>query len=572
VLDVVVRGGTVVDGTGTPARRCDVGIAGGRVVTVGDVDDLAAHVIDADRLLVCPGFVDPHTHYDAQLFWDPFATPSSWHGVTTVIGGNCGFTLAPIEARDADYTRRMMARVEGMPLAALEAGVPWDWTGFDQYLDRLDGAIGVNAGFLVGHCALRRSVLGEEASVREADGDERKRLVEELHRALDAGALGLSTTRSPTHVDGDGGPVPSRAASVDELLELCRVVGEHPGTTLEGIIEGCLGRFDDDDMALLAAMSAAARRPLNWNVLGVEAKDPDRPWHQLEASTRARQAGGRVVALTMPVLVPMTMSFAGFCALWLIPGWGEVFDAPVPERTRRLLDPDVRKRMLASARASKLSYTRLAEFGNYVIGDTFAPVNAGLTGRRVDDLARERGTDPFTCIAEIAAADDLRTVLWPQPTADTDADWALRRRLWDEPDILLGGSDAGAHIDRSCGAPYPTRFLADTLRGRRLLPVERAVQLLTDAPARLFGLRGRGRIEAGAWADIVVLDPATVDAGPPRVATDLPGGSGRLLSSPIGVAHVLVNGVEIVTDGATTGATPGTVLRSGRDTDTVATG
>jgi N-acyl-D-aspartate/D-glutamate deacylase len=228
--------------------------------------------------------------------------------------------------------------------------------------------------------------------------------------------------------------------------------------------------------------------------------------------------------------------------------------------------------MLASARASKLSYTRLAEFGNYVIGDTFAPVNEGVTGRRVDDLARERGTDPFTCIAEIAAADGLRTVLWPQSSADTDADWALRRRLWDEPDILLGGSDAGAHIDRSCGAPYPTRFLADTLRGRRLLPVERAVQLLTDAPARLFGLRDRGRIAAGAWADVVIVDPATVDAGPPRVATDLPGGSGRLLSSPIGVAHVLVNGVEIVTDGEVTGALPGTLLRSGRDTDTVATG
>jgi len=572
VLDTVIRGGTVVDGTGAPARTADIGIAGGRVVAVGAVDDAAHRTVDADGLLVCPGFVDPHTHYDAQLFWDPSASPSNVHGVTTVIGGNCGFTLAPLETRDADYTRRLMARVEGMPLDALEAGVPWDWRGFDEYLDRLDGAIGVNAGFLVGHCSLRRAVLGEEANVRPADGDELESIASLLRGALAAGALGLSTSRSPTHVDGDGEPVPSRAASVDEVLELCRIVGEYTGTTLEAIIEGCLARFSEDDMALFAAMSAAARRPLNWNVLGVDAKDADRPWHQLEASARARASGGRVVALTMPVLVPMTMSFAGYCALWLIPGWGDIFKVPIPELTRLLLDPDVRGRMLASARASSLSYTRLAEFGNYVIGDTFAPSNAGLTGRRVDDVARERGTDPFTAIAEIAAADELQTVLWPQPTSDTDADWALRRKLWEEPDILLGGSDAGAHVDRSCGAPYPTRFLADTLRGRRLVTVERAVQLLTDAPARLFGLRDRGRLVAGAWADVAVIDPMTVDAAPPRVATDMPGGSGRLVSSAVGVAHVFVNGVETIADGSATGATAGALLRSGRGTYSVVTG
>jgi N-acyl-D-aspartate/D-glutamate deacylase len=571
VLDTVIRGGTVVDGTGAPARRADVGIAGGRVVAIGTIDDAAARVVEADGMLVCPGFVDPHTHYDAQLFWDPYATPSSWHGVTTVIGGNCGFTLAPLEERDADYTRRLMARVEGMPLDALEAGVPWDWRGFDEYLARLDGAIGVNAGFLVGHCALRRAVLGEEANTREADEGELGAMSALLRGALTAGALGLSTSRSPTHVDGDGEPVPSRAASVDEVLALCGIVGEHPGTTLEAIIEGCLARFSDDDMALLTAMSAAAARPLNWNVLGVDAKDPDRPWHQLEASARARAGGGRVVALTMPVLVPMTMSFAGFCALWLIPGWGEIFKAPVPERTRLLLDPGVRTRMLASARASTLSYTRLAEFSNYVIGDTFSPANAGLSGRRVDEVARERGTDPFSAIVEIAAADELRTVLWPQATSDTDDDWALRRKLWEEPDILLGGSDAGAHVDRSLGAPYPTRFLADTLRGRRLVTVERAVQLLTDAPARLFGLRDRGRLEPGAWGDLAVIDPTTVDAAPPRTTADMPGGSGRLVSSAIGVPHVFVNGVETIADGSPTGATAGTVLRSGRDTATVAT-
>jgi len=569
MLDVVVRGGTIVDGTGSAPTRGDLGIAAGRIVAVGTVEDSAAREVDAGGLLVCPGFVDPPTHYDAQLFWDPSASPSSWHGVTSVIGGNCGFTLAPLDASDADYTRRMMAKVEGMPLAALEAGVPWDWKGFDEYLARLDGHVGVNAGFLAGHCALRRCVLGDEASGRSSTPAEQERIAALLDAALDAGALGLSTTRSPTHTDGDDAPVPSRAASVEEVMELCAVVGRHPGTTLEAIIEGCLSRFSDEDMDLLATMSATAGRPLNWNILGVAAADPDRPWHQLEASARARAAGGRVVALTMPVLVPMTMSLGGFCALWLIPGWGEVLKLPVPERIRHLLDPDARATMLAAARASTLSYTRLAEFGNYVIGDTFSPANEGLSGRRVDDIARERATDPFTCVAEIAAADDLRTVLWPQPTSDTDADWDLRRRVWDHPDVLLGGSDAGAHVDRSCGAPYPTRFLGDTLRGRRLLPVERAVQLISDAPARLFGLRGRGRLVPGFAADVVLVDPTTVDAGAPRLVTDLPDGSPRLLSDAVGVPHVFVNGVAIIDGGTPTGATPGVVMRSGRDTDTV---
>jgi N-acyl-D-aspartate/D-glutamate deacylase len=576
MLDVLIRGAMVVDGTGVPARPADVGVRGGRITEVGRVDEAAVRTIEADGLVACPGFVDPHTHYDAQLFWDPWATPSSAHGVTTVIGGNCGFTLAPLHERDAAYTRRMMAKVEGMPITALEDGVPWNWTTFGDYLARLQGeghgaGPAVNAGFLVGHCALRRAVLGEAANERTATADEVAAMAALLDEALAAGGLGLSTSRSPTHDDGDGGPVPSRAAGVDELLALCAVVGRRPGTTLEAIIEGCLRRFTPEEEDLLATMSATARRPLNWNILGVEARDPDRPAHQLRASRRAREVGGRVVALTMPVLVPLTMSLGSYCALWLIPGWREVLDGPVAEVSARLLDPAVRARMLQAAHDSPLSFTRLADFGPYVIGDTVHPTNAGLTGRRVADVAAERGQDPFTAVAEIAARDGLRTVLWPQPTSDGAADWALRRRVWDEPDVLLGGSDAGAHLDRSCGAPYPTRFLGDTLRGRQLLPLERAVQLLTDAPARLFGLRGRGRLEAGACADVVLFDPATVDAGEATLVHDLPGASPRLVAAAIGVEHVLVNGVETLLGGTVTGARPGTILRSGRDTDTVDT-
>jgi N-acyl-D-aspartate/D-glutamate deacylase len=569
MLDYAIKGGTLVDGTGAPPRRADVGVRDGRIVAVGELDEPAARVIDATGLLVCPGFVDPHTHYDAQLYWDPFATPSSWHGVTSVIGGNCGFTLAPLKAPDADYTRRMMAKVEGMPLAALEAGVPWSWESFGEYLNGLDGAIAVNAGFMVGHCALRRYVMGEEAIGREAKPEEVDEMASVLHQSLAAGGLGLSTTRSSTHNDGDGQPVASRWASEEELVTLCGVVGEHAGTALEAIVQGCLDGFSPAEIELLARMSSTARRPLNWNVLGVDPDDPGKPDRQLRASQRAREVGGRVVALTMPVNVPMNMSFNTFCALWLIPGWNDVLNVPVPERKKRLLDPEVRERMLENAATSRV-LGRLSQFGNYVIGDAFAPELKNVIGRKVSDLAQERGKGNFATLAEIVAADDMRTILWPTPP-DTDEIWNQRRDLWHHEDVMLGGSDAGAHLDRMCGSPYPTRFLGDSLRGHQLVPVEEAVRLITDVPARLFGLRGRGRIVEGFQADITIVDPATVDAGLPTLTPDLPGDSPRLLAKPIGVHRVLVNGVETIVDGEPTGATAGTVLRSGQQTDTVLT-
>jgi N-acyl-D-aspartate/D-glutamate deacylase len=569
MLDFLIKGGTVVDGTGAPGRRADVGIRGDRVVAVGEIDEPAHETIDATDLVVTPGFVDPHTHYDAQLYWDGYATPSSNHGVTSVIGGNCGFSLAPLRPADADYTRRMMAKVEGMPLGALESGVDWKWETFGQYLDGLEGRIGVNAGFLVGHCALRRFVLGEEAVARESTPEEVATLVRLLDDSLAAGGLGLSTSRSSTHNDGDNHPVPSRAASEEELLTLCRVVSEHDGTTLEAIVEGCLKGFNDDEIELLAQMSAQANRPLNWNVLGTAAGQEEKTEHQLAPGVRAREVGGRVVALTMPIFADNNMSLGTFCALWLIPGWQEILSLPLAEKAAKLRDPAVREEMERSAKGTV--FERLADWSNYRIGDTVAPENKPYEGRLITDIAAERGLDPADCLIEITVADEFKTVLWPLPVSDTDPDWAARARLWERPDVLLGGSDAGAHLDRMLGSPYPTRFIADTLRGRKLVSLERAVQLMTDVPARLFGLRDRGRLVEGAFADVVVFDPETIDSGPARRVFDLPGDSLRLTAESVGVRRVLVNGVPTIVDGRSTGALAGTVLRSGRDTDTVAT-
>ncbi|HKH89089.1 MAG TPA: amidohydrolase family protein, partial [Acidimicrobiales bacterium] len=229
MLDYLISGGTLVDGTGAAPVRGDVGVLGDRIVATGKLDEKASVTFDASGLVVSPGFVDPHTHYDAQLCWDSFASPSSSHGVTSVIGGNCGFTLAPLRPEDGGYIRRMMARVEGMPIPALELGADWSWESFADYLDRLEGHIAVNAGFLVGHCALRRYVMGTAAVEREAGPEEIASMVSLLHASIQGGGLGLSTTRSSTHSDGDGKPVASRLASVDELLQLCAVVGEHEG-------------------------------------------------------------------------------------------------------------------------------------------------------------------------------------------------------------------------------------------------------------------------------------------------------------------------------------------------------
>ncbi|MFG1668882.1 amidohydrolase family protein [Streptomyces sp. Y7] len=575
MLDHVIKGASVVDGTGVPAYTADVGIHDGRIAVVGVVGEEARSSEDASGLVLAPGFVDPHTHYDAQLFWDPYATPSLNHGVTTVAAGNCGFTLAPLNPGrpgDADYTRRMMSKVEGMSLVALEEGAPWSWNSFGEYLDALEGRIAVNAGFMVGHCALRRYVMGADAVGGQPSEEQLAQIVRLLHDAMDAGAWGFSTTQSSTHSDGDGKPVASRHAGPAELLALSKAVGEHEGTQIEAIVAGCLDQFSDAEIDLFADMSAAAGRPLNWNVLTIDSAVPERVPRQLLASERARKAGGRVVALTMPILTPMNMSLGTFCALNLIPGWGPVLGLPVPERIARLRDAGVRAELLRHASSKEAGvFRRLTNFGRYVIGDTYSDVNRGLSGRVVEDIARERGQEAFECMVEICAADDMRTVLWPMPTDNDPASWAMRAEAWQHDDVLLGGSDAGAHLDRMCGAPYTTRFLGDCLRGRRLTSLEQAVKMLTDDPAQLFGLRERGRIQEGFHADLVLFDPERIDAGTATLVHDLPGDSPRLDSRAIGVRAVWVNGVEAIRDDVVSGAVPGRVLRSGRDTRTVAT-
>ena len=578
MLDLLIRGGTVLDGSGAPAWVADVGIREGRVVSIGDGSnggggtspEGARRTIDATGLMVAPGFVDLHTHYDAQLAWDPTASPSPLHGVTTVIGGNCGFSLAPAGPDHADYLMRLMARVEGMPLAALSRGPSWEWRTFADWLATLEGRVGVNAGFLVGHSAIRRAVMGAAASSDAATGIQQDEMVRVLHESLAAGALGFSTSRAPTHNDGDGAPVPSRWAETAELLALAAAVRDHAGTTLEFILPGCLSGFSDEEVDFMADFSLAADRPANWNVLGVSAANPDGHARQLDASTRAAARGARIVALTLPHSMGIRLSFLSGAVLDGLPGWRPVMALPPDERKRALSDPAVRKQLAEGAASPEAGVLgMLATWHRLEFAETFAPANKGLAGRSIGAVAKERGSDAFDALLDVVIEDDLRTGIRPPSMQPSAEDWRMRAEVWRDPRAIVGGSDAGAHLDMMCGAVYSTSLLA-SVREHSTVSWEEAAQLLADAPARLYGIRERGRLETGYWADVVVFDPDRVAPGPETTVDDLPGGASRLYADAEGIEHVFVNGTAVVAEGTLTGSVPGSVLRSGRDTTTVA--
>ena len=567
MLDTVVRGGIVVDGTGAAARTADVGVRDGRIVAIGAVDDDAAQVIDAGGCVVAPGFVDIHTHYDAQAFWDPTLSPSPLHGVTTVVGGNCGFTIAPLTPEDGDYLMRMLARVEGMPLESLAVGVPWNWRTTAEYLDLLDGTLMPNAGFLVGHSALRRVVMHDDATRRAATGAEIADMQQLLRDGLSAGALGFSSTWSPSHNDHTGTPVPSRHASRDEMISLCSVVGEYPGTTLEFI--PAVGQFSQDAFELMADMSAAANRPLNWNLLQVYAQSWEIVQHQLTGGDIAAARGGKVLALTLPDSFRMRLNFTSGFVLDILPGWDKLMALSVDEKLRQLRDPAERAEWDRAAQSVEGPVRALANWAGYYVLETFSEQWKPYEGRLVGDIAQELGREPWDVLADIVVADELRTVIANQDRGQDDETWRRRVEVWRDPRAVVGASDAGAHLDMIDSFSFATTLISKAVREHGLVSVEEAVQLLSDRPARLYGLDGRGRLSEGWSADIVVFDPDTIGPAPVHTRFDLPGGAGRVYGGAEGIHHVLVNGVPCVRGEELLPARPGSLLRSGRDTSTV---
>jgi N-acyl-D-aspartate/D-glutamate deacylase len=575
MLDLKIIGGTVVDGTGAPGVLAAVGVRDGRIVAVGDISEEAVEVIDATGLVVAPGFIDIHTHYDAQAFWDTTLSPSPLHGVTTVMAGNCGFTIAPlvgveggpVRADDADYLMRMLARVEGMPLESLQQGVPWDWGTSAEFFDRLDGTLMPNIGFLVGHSALRRVVMHDAATQRAATDDEIEQMKSLLRAGLAAGGMGFSSTWSPSHNDHLGQPVPSRCSTAEELIALCSVVSEFPGTQLEFIPD--VGEFSDETFRLMGRMSAAANRPLNWNLLQVYAQNWDLVQHQLAGYDLAAAEGGRVLALTLPDTFRLRLNFTSGFILDILRGWDSLMALPVDEKLRQLRDPATRAQWNELAQSTEGPQRSIGNWGGYRLLETFSDEWKPFEGRIIGDIAREVGGEPWDVLCDIVIADELRTVIASQDRGQDPATWTKRVEVWRDHRAIVGASDAGAHLDMIDSFSYSTTLLARAVREHELMELPEAVYRLSGAQAELYGLYDRGRIAEGLWADLQVFDPATVGPGEVAMKFDLPGGAGRVYGEAVGVHHVLVNGVPCVRDGELLAARPGRLLRSGVDTHTV---
>ena len=566
MLDCVIRGGTVIDGTGAPGRLADVAIKDGKIVRIGTVTEEAAQVIDATGKLVTPGFIDVHTHYDAQAFWDTTLSPSPLHGITTVIAGNCGFTIAPLVPEHGDYMMRMLARVEGMPLQSLQQGVPWgEWSSFGQFLDRLDGTLSVNAGFMVGHSAIRRQVMAERSIGNLATDDELEAMKNLLRESIAAGGMGFSSTWATTHNDPWGNPVPSRHASEDEMVALSSVAGEFDGTSLEFI--PAVGRFKPDVIDLVARMSAGANRPLNWNLIAPSTSPQQMAVmeNNLGASDYAKAHGGKVLALTVPCPIESRLSFETGFVLDALPGWAEPMTAPIPERMAQLADPN-RRRELDELAQGPSPMRGVAKWHKLTVGEVFTEENQQYLGRTIAEIAEDEGKTTFDALCDIVLTDDLRTGLRQPTRGDDDDTWELRVKVWRDERTLLGGSDAGAHLDLLATFNSTSAMLGKAVRERNLLSWEEAVHHISDVPAQTYGMKLRGRLAEGYHADVCVIDPTRVGAKPTVTRTDLPGGAWRLYGEAECIDHVLVNGEEIVRRGEFTANRPGTILRSGRDT------
>jgi N-acyl-D-aspartate/D-glutamate deacylase len=562
----------VVDGSGRPRFSADIGIQNGRIIGVDRLAQKARETIDASGLIVSPGFIDLHTHYDAQVFWDPRLTPSCLHGVTTVLGGFCGFSIAPLSPEASNYLMKMLARVEGMPLETLQRAVPWNWRSFGQFLANIEGRIGLNAGFFAGHSAIRAVVMGERAVGNKCGVRELQRMKGLLDVSLAEGALGFSTTISPSHNDSDGNPVPSRWADHSEIIELATVVRNHEGTALELLPDV---RFGPETVELITHFSLAGQRPVNWNALFVTEQPgmAERAARQLAVSDHARARGGEVLALTMPCAPRTYLNFKSGMVLDLIPGiWCELFKLPLQERIVALRDPATRSQMGVALRGVPSDSVTAPFFhiDEYLVATVSCDSNRKYQGRRVGEIAHEEGRASLDVLLDIVVRDELATILAPEIGGRSHESFELAGKLWRDDRTLVGASDAGAHMDMIDTFAFATTLLEKGVREHAVITLEEAVHQLTHRPARYMGLVDRGLLAPGYHADIVIFDAASVGPGPTYPRHDVPGNQMRLYAEAIGIAHVLVNGVEIVRQGIHTGKLPGTVLHSGRDTRTVA--
>jgi N-acyl-D-amino-acid deacylase len=550
IAELVITGGTVIDGTGAPGVRADVAVTGGRVVAVGERLS-GERTLDAGGAVVAPGFIDIHTHYDAQVFWDPALTPSCFHGVTTVVAGNCGFSIAPTRPAHRDLIARTLENVEDMNVASLTAGIPWDFSTFPEYLDAVERrGVATNYAAYIGHTALRLFAMGDEAYERVAKPDEIEEMRAVLRQALLAGAAGFATSFAITHRGADGKPVPSRFADRAEFEALLDVVGE-VGRGVVAIAPG--EQCSIDDMYELQPRTGV---PFTYGALLTSPTGTHR--RLLEANREGWARGAQVWPQVSPRPLTFAMTLAAPIQLNMNEEFAVLMAGTLEERRRAYADPAWRLRTL-EVWAGQHGFT-VPRWETYEVAESTR--HPELVGRRVSGLADESGVTPLDVILDLALDEPdlglrVRCIL-----ANDDTDEVAT--LLTEERCTLGLSDAGAHVGQLCDAPEPTDFLGNWVRDRELMPLEKAVRKLTGTQADILGLTDRGYLRPGAWADVVVFDPETVAPGPVRRVRDFPGDAERLTADrPEGVRHVLVNGTPVQVDGnrCADAGLPGQVVR-----------
>jgi N-acyl-D-aspartate/D-glutamate deacylase len=559
--DLVIRDGLVLDGTGRPGFRADVAIAGDRIAEVGRVAGRGAREIDAAGRWVTPGFVDVHTHLDAQLAWDPLATSSCWHGVTSVVIGNCGVTFAPVRPRDRSVLAELMESVEDIPAQSILEGLPFDWEGYGEFLGWLDRTPkGVNVGGMVGHCAARYYAMGErsldpDAAPTDAELDELARLVDE---ALAAGALGFSSSRTLRHTAPDGRHVPGTFAGDAELLRIAGVLARHGGRVFE-----VAPRFDgegpavprvESELAWMRAVSLRSGGALTFNLSQTHAQGEH--WRRaLELAKEANAAGAQIRPQTAPRFIGVLTGIAHRTPFDGDPGWRKLGELALGERLAALRDPARRAELIAGARGQRVGL------------DVFYVLNGADGTARYDcrpenklvAIAERRGVSPAEAFIDLALETDGALLLcWPFLNQDVEAIGAMLS----DPVVLLGLADAGAHVGMTMDASAPTYLLAYWVRERGLFAPEEAVRRLTSDTARAFGIAERGELRPGFHADLNVIDPERLALPVPEYLHDFPHGAGRFAQRASGYAATLVNGRVFMEDGRHSGELAGRVLRA----------
>ncbi len=526
--DIAIRGGTLIDGTGSPGRRADVGVRDGRIAEIGD-RVTGARELDASGCVVAPGFIDIHTHYDAQIFWDPALTPSCFHGVTTVVAGNCGFSIAPTRPQHRELIARTLENVEDMNVATLAAGIPWDFETFPEYLASVQrrGAC-LNWGVYVGHTALRLFHMGDAAYERAATDAEVAAMAGSVREAMEAGAVGLATSFAPTHLGVDGKPVPSRFAELSEFETMVR--------ELAGLGRGVVAKTLGKDFAFNEVYDFQRRTgvPLTYTALlaipGLWQAGSARHAKELEVGTGVwPQISCRAITLQIQLKDPFPFDQAACFA--------ELHAQPEAARFERYRDPVWRSRAI-----DELAKTPLpTRWENLSLAES--DVHPELVDRELVELAQERGATPLDVMLDISLEENLET-RFRYVQANDDEEGVTH--LLQQQQMAMGLSDAGAHVGMLCDAALPTDLLGNWVREREVLPLERAVHKLTGEPASIFRFEDRGVLREGAHADVAVFDPERVAPGPVRRVRDFPANADRLTAdAPQGMVHVLVNGTPI---------------------------